>query len=299
MRQMKFDVEHTLSMYADDFCYLTASQIYNQNIPDKILEIISRCHVYLIGLVPKIDISAVNQIGQTMFTEFQYLGDTHQVGTPLQDGYKLSKIDQEWVVEDIDGSLFAPDKWELLLELVKTTGFIDFDVQYIGQAYGKDGNRNALDRLRKHETLQRIAVEGVPDTHQLGILMLSIQAGNQLITLFSPNAEDKSQGEQRISAGIEKMENTPERERITLYEASLIRHFQPTFNKEFKNSFPSTNLKVLGDCYEKDFAGVSAEICFENFPFQFKSQKIKSTQFVIVQHNLHEEEGRKMFYGLD
>lgn len=50
------------------------------------------------------------------------------------------------------------------------TGKVYFDIQYIGQAYGKSGSRNALDRLRKHETVQKIALQGVPEIMSQGVV---------------------------------------------------------------------------------------------------------------------------------
>ena len=82
-----------------------------------------------------------------------------------------------------------------------------------------------------------------------------------MVTVFNHHAKNKDEDSSRIRSGIDKLYGTTEQERIALYEAALIRYFSPPFNKEFKNSFPSTNLKILQDCYEKDFAAVIAEIC--------------------------------------
>src|SRR3546814_12337806 len=84
--------------------------------------------------------------------------------------------------------------------------------------------------------------------------MLEVVPANRLITVMNPWAEDKSESKKRISAGLDKLFETTEAERLTLFEASLIRYFQPPFNREFKDSFPSTHLKILADCYEKDFS---------------------------------------------
>src|SRR3546814_19084245 len=80
---------------------------------------------------------------------------------------------------------------------------IRFDVLYIGQAYGKDGSRNALDRLLKHETLQRISVQGVPSDRRLTLLMLEIEPGNRMITFMNPWAENKKDGRARLFAGLD------------------------------------------------------------------------------------------------
>src|SRR3546814_13698990 len=91
---------------------------------------------------------------------------------------------------------------------------IRFDVLYIGQAYGKDGSRNALDRLLKHETLQRISVKGVPSDRRLTLLMLEIEPGNRMITFMNPWAENKKDGSARISPGLDKLFGKSDRKRV-------------------------------------------------------------------------------------
>ncbi len=101
---------------------------------------------------------------------------------------------------------------------------------------------------------------------------------------------------ERMDNGLNKLRNTTEAERIAIYEASFIRYFQPKFNKEFKNSFPSTNMKLLHDCYRKDFSAVCAEIYFDDFPFRLFSPTIKPSPFHIAFQDLHTDVGRKLFY---
>lgn len=71
-------------------------------------------------------------------------------------------------------------------------GAQNFEVLYIGQAYGRNGERNALDRLRRHETLQRIALEGIPNGYIITVLMLEVILANRIITVFNPWADDKA-----------------------------------------------------------------------------------------------------------
>jgi len=84
---------------------------------------------------------------------------------------------------------------------------------------------------------------------------------------------------------------------VTLYEPSLIRHFQPPFNKEFKESFPSTNLKVLADCYDKDFSTLISEICIDELPFKMTSDAVPPSQYHTAKFDLHEDEVRQIFFG--
>jgi len=86
---------------------------------------------------------------------------------------------------------------------------IRFQVFYIGQAYGKEGSRNALDRLLKHETLQQISVKGVPADQRLTLLMLEIEPGNRMITFMNPWAKNKEDRSARISAGLTNCSGHP------------------------------------------------------------------------------------------
>jgi hypothetical protein len=139
-------------------------------------------------------------------------------------------------------------------------------------------------------------LQGVPATHVLQILFLQIQPANRMISVFNPSAENTSDSDHRISAGFDKLYNTDEAERITLYEASLIRYFQPRFNKEFRNSFPSTNMKVLADCYQKDFNALVAEICFDELPFMLFTETVPPKRYHIARHDLHSDQARKLFF---
>ncbi|MFN7073900.1 hypothetical protein ACK4QV_20235, partial [Proteus mirabilis] len=92
--------------------------------------------------------------------------------------------------------------------------------------------------------------------YKLSLLLLEVKPNTSIITAFTPNAQVKDTESVRIKAGLDKLFNTSEAERISLYEAALIRYFSPEYNKEFKDSFPSTNLKILQDCYNKDISAV-------------------------------------------
>ncbi|MES0881804.1 hypothetical protein [Roseibium sp. SCP14] len=297
-----FDVEHALIMYAEDYVYLPAAGIYDDKALAGLIDRIRKCHIYMVGFSPRVDFEGASQDGRELVCHLKMLGDTHDVRFPLPEGADLhiENVDGRdyWRLEDQAGRRFFPSEDQIQTRL-SLTGKVYFEVQYIGQAYGKSGSRNALDRLRKHETVQKIAVQGVPEGHSLQVVMLKVVPTTRMLTMFNPRAKDISQGDGRIKLGLDKLFNTDEAERTTLYEASLIRHFEPKYNKSFKDSFPSTNLKVLQDCYEKDFSAVIAEVCFDNMPIVFKSEKSPSQKSVMAVHNLHAAEDRAVFFGFD
>ncbi len=298
LKEAMFDVEHALGMYASGYCTIPAEAIYDKEALASVMSVVKDCHIYLIGLVPRIVLENAKLENDKLSIFMSALGQTYEVKYPCPEGCRLQLVDDIYHVVDASGRLGWPSPQDLQARLSSISQAIDFDVKYIGQAYGKDGSRNALDRLLKHETLQKIALKGIPETHKLTLLLLTVVPNSQLFTFFNPFAKNKDNDGTRIRAGLEKLYETSEQERITLYEASLIRYFSPEYNIEFKNSFPSTNLKVLQACYEKDFSAVVAEICIDELPFRLRSDCVAPAHYHIAKHNLHKESDRRIFFGL-
>lgn len=298
LRNALFDVEHALGMYATGYCTLPAEGIYDREALAPVMPVIETCHIYMIGYVPVITLVEARRNEDGLLLDLDVLQSRHTVIYPIPSVLSLHNDEDRYFLEAPDGRRYWPDTEDVQRRLSHQSGLINFDVKYIGQAYGQDGSRNALDRLLKHETLQRISLLGVPSGYRLTLLLLAIKPNNQLFTVFNPRAKNKDEDGSRIRAGLDKLFNTSEAERTSLYEASLIRYFYPEFNKEFKNSFPSTNLKVLQDCYEKDFSAVVAEICIDELPFRLRSEVVEPKHWHIAKHDLHEASDRRMFFGL-
>lgn len=292
-----FDVEHALDIYASSFVTLPAEAIYDKEQIKQYKEVLKRCHIYIIGFLPIVDFVGVEEIDNNLKLKFLVSGAEKEIIIPtIPENFTLKEEDGFHYLENDGGDRFWWNELEMLQMLNQFGDTIEFDVKYIGQAYGKDGSRSAYDRLLKHETLQKIAVKGVPDGNKLSLLFLEIEPNNQMISVFNPFAQTKDEDSTRIKSGLDKLFNTNESERVSLYEASLIRYFLPEYNKEFKNSFPSTNLKVLKDCYEKDFTAIFAQICIDELPFQLRSDIVEPKRYHISKHDLHKEEDRKAFF---
>lgn len=294
----KYDVEHSLGMYAYSYVQLPAAGLYDKEALEPFKETIETCHIYFIGFLPRVSISDWKQSGRTVSIDLEYLGKRKTVSWDFPDDVCLKEEDGCWFVEASDGQRYAPTDDMILSRLAQQHEPIKFDVRYIGQSFGRDGSRSALDRLQSHETLQKIALKQPPEGYQIALLLVALQPENQLMTAFNPNAEEKDQGGARIRAGLDKLFGTTDRERVSLYEAAMIRYFQPEFNIEFKDSFPSTRLKVLQDCYEKDFSAVSAEFYFDDIPFVLCSEKVAASHYHLAFHDLHTEEDRRAFFSL-
>ncbi|KQO20826.1 hypothetical protein [Acidovorax sp. Leaf78] len=292
-----FDIEHALSMYALSFCTIPAAGLYDKEALAQYASVLDTCHIYMIGYTPRIDFVGAEQKDRNLLLSFKVLSENHVVEYVLPEGASLGTEGDLFYVGDSSGKRFWPNEMDMQTRLA-ATGAVKFEVKYVGQAYGQGGSRNAIDRLLKHETLQKIALKTAPDGYQITLLLLAIEPNNQLVTVINPRAKNKDESGTRIRQGLDKLFNTTEEERISLYEAALIRYFYPDFNKEFKDSFPSTNLKILRDCYEKDFSAVVAEICIDGLPFRLWSNAVGPKLYHIAKHDLHKSEERRMFFGL-
>ncbi|MDW9508807.1 hypothetical protein GOA81_28130 [Sinorhizobium meliloti] len=296
-KNKKFDVEHALVLYALSYVTLPAEGLYDRKQLKTFEKLTKKCHIYIVGFVPKTEFVGPSVEGGNLRMSFRVLGKEHDLTWPVPAGVEVVDSPDGWLLSH-DGKLRnLPSFDECTTRLNREHGTGKFLVKYIGQAYGKNGSRNALDRLMKHEKLQEIAIKGVPEGYRFQVLMLAMDTGNTMVTMFNPHAEDTSQGDKRIGQGLDKLFGTTEKERVALYEAALIRYFFPTFNAEFKDSFPSTNLRILQDCYEKDFSAVSAEILFDDFPFTLYSEIAPAKHHHLAYFDLHDDKARKVFFA--
>lgn len=298
LKPTRFDIEHALAMHATSYVQCPAKLIYDQDAMFEFHHIIRNCHVYIIGYVPIINFTSAVQKDCVLETGFELLGIQHTLHWNLPSGTWLCDDEDGVYCRDTLGKRFFPSFDAALLRLHRKHIPITFEVQYVGQSYGKSGSRNALNRLLNHETLQRISLEGAKVGYRLQLLMIELNLSNKVITVITPWASDHNSTTKRIDQGTEKLFGTSDLERITLYEASLVRYFQPKYNKDFKDSFPSTNLKVLRDCYEKDFNSIVAELCFDDLPFHLFSDIVSPKQNHVVMHYLHDDEKRRIFFDV-
>ena len=144
---------------------------------------------------------------------------------------------------------------------------LDYEILYIGQAFGKNGKRTALDRLASHQTVQKIythALTQFPESDiwimltrfaQVGVM---VAAGSALVNV---NPADKKIENKKVKHFLENEGMLlTERQKINLTEAALINYFEPEYNVNFKEIFPSTQHKSYSDCYKLDVRAINIEV---------------------------------------
>ncbi|WP_206438740.1 hypothetical protein [Mesorhizobium sp. M7D.F.Ca.US.005.01.1.1] len=154
----KFDVEHALILYALSYVTLPAEGLYDRERREKFAEVTRKCHIYIVGFVPKMDLVNITLEGRDLRMSFNVLGKPYDLVWLMDKGVSLVWKDEQWFLSK-DGRLASPPPLDVCtVRLNEKFGTGRFLVKYIGQAYGKNGSRNALDRLMKHEKLQEIAL---------------------------------------------------------------------------------------------------------------------------------------------
>ena len=148
---------------------------------------------------------------------------------------------------------------------------VDFDILYIGMAYGKNGERSVLTRLKNHSTFQKILSEAYTDEWEEDIVLSFWEIKpNSAIQIDAISTQD-------IQADLKKIGNLFEMEPIdmsvlvNMTEAGLIHYFQPEYNVKLKKEFPSKKSQSYGIIYESEFDAISIEIGMEFCNVQLKS----------------------------
>jgi hypothetical protein len=89
-----------------------------------------------------------------------------------------------------------------------------------------------------------------------------------------------------------RLEITPEQQ-VTLAEAALIRYFEPKYNKEYKDTFPTKRHSSYDECYKLDLNAISIEI--DGFYYLY-SDKVASSIRHSETFNLNTDEERRTLF---
>ena len=178
--------------------------------------------------------------------------------------------------------------------------FNDYEVLYVGQALGNQGNRSALERLKNHATFQKIMGMTNHEYPDKEIVIFMYQFGNkQIITSIDGAAVDADKSDNNEKR-LQKAINSPpkKRQEIGMIEAALIRYFKPHYNEIYKIKFPSTKHKILKSCFDLDATGLVVELDSSDLGCSMYSDSVPTSDHHIAQFDLVSAGNRmSFFYG--
>ncbi|MFD2943292.1 hypothetical protein [Flavobacterium notoginsengisoli] len=279
----KFGTEGILSMYMDTYQLILGADLesyskqknetFNDNNP---------CHIYFILKRPKVTINPDSFKSRGKKVKFDFI--IHH-----QDGYGIVHLNAEFLeaksklelITEYPYNLFAimeKEKTHIFARpstLIDSNGISDninpdilnYEVLYIGQAYGKNGKRTAIKRLFKHETLQKIYTHSLTQNPEsdIWIMLTSFSQADMLLSIGKNHINHIRNSYKRDKNLVEHFFNNKgfkisENQKINFTEAALIKYFEPTYNLDFKKNFPDKKHKSYSECYKLDIRALNIEL---------------------------------------
>lgn len=279
----KFGIEGFFNTYLSTFQVILGADLEaysKQN--DQCFNKENPCNIYFILKRPKVSINPKSFKSKGDIAFFDLI--IHEKSGPITANIELKLKDVKsklklkcsypyniFSIFDKDGILLTARPGTLIdhvndIEDIKNDK-LDFEVLYIGQAYGKNGKRTALDRLMSHETLQKIYTHALTENPEsdIWILLTNFSVMSSLFCIGHGEIIQDLKGEKRDEDLINhfldnKGLKLSERQIINLTEAALIKYFEPKYNVDFKNYFPYSKHKSYSEYYDLDVRAINIEL---------------------------------------
>ncbi|MCK9403921.1 MAG: hypothetical protein M0Q26_11025 [Chitinophagaceae bacterium] len=268
-------------------------------------------HIYLICKTPciRLDNSKTkitdDKICLTFYTTIGGVRKDIPIETVNNKSYLIGKIESEYPYNIVkafkpDGSEHSVAKTHLLLKYLAAQQNMyldefDLEVLYVGQAFGKNGSRITVDRLKTHEKAQQIYFDTQQKFPDYEVWFLALTFEPLLMTMFKPWGDvDPSLFEADLEKQ-QKLEETPLSfdQQITIAEAALIRYFNTyQYNKEYLN-FPLPEHGSYDELYNLDFNSAGIEVTTESIYTKLWSKDAAPSFYHYRSYFLHNNTDRK------
>ena len=180
----------------------------------------------------------------------------------------------------------------------------EYEVLYIGQAYGADGNRTAIQRLASHSTLQKILSEAYLNYPTKHIFILLLEISESLNLLFDGRAKEYTESDESTDRHLKEVtcDLPKEKQVINITEAALINYFKPVYNERLVNNFPNLKSKSYRQYFDLDYNALTVELDLE-FDYSPRIQLFTNTArinspFDAIRYHLYNDENRLSMYDI-
>lgn len=304
MAYTKFAIENSIAMKAI-YCHLLQQVDFEDASVSQNME--SRpCHIYMICSRPRITIDPASiKIDEDFYCarfvkHYPDHNESYDCKFPNTSGFctfELSSARNRIKLFDKAGNILTDGKTSLIFCtcINEYDPVLDLKVLYVGQAFGKDGERLASDRLLSHSTLQAIYsdFQDKSPTEEVWIVMWQFKP-YQISVMGAATAGAKIGIDESI-VNYEKSQATPFPldQQITVTEATLIKYFSPPYNVEYKTTFPASSHSSYEYCYRLDFNSACFELESKCLRAKLYSDSVKANFVHFANYFLHDEAERR------
>jgi hypothetical protein len=307
----KYRIEHGLNMVADRMLLLQGSLLSGLEDdapfgPDHPLHIYFVLQRPRLALAPK-SVTAcersfhgvlTRQVGDT-FEEypFQVANEYGVTSATMESEYPHTEV----TVHDGRG---GPRRYaavsQVAMAIPRLAHLTDLEVLYVGQAYGAEGERTAISRLKNHSTLQNIYAEALTRSPDSEVWLLLVEFAPTVMFTIDGQTKDVLTSMEDDLAHTREVFRRPisEQQSINFAEAALIRYFQPRFNELFKRTFPNPAHATYSECYDVDLNTLIVELDTEELGTRLWTNGAPVNHQHFARFNLHNSEMRRDMFHL-
>lgn len=318
------EIECALELYSSEPFVMRPSELYSAKDSKEIREELEQYNIYIVARRPRLSLIPESLHANPAKNIVSGVMEVH-LGRDKKQLSFTANFNGLMQIEKLGGQSYPYDflaiwspthslsyiKLHDLLRLCTQKYFpiTDMYVEYIGQAFGKDGERDVVDRLlgntgqAGHGTLQRVLAEvnsTYPD-QEVHLLLYSFGFHKRYVAGggFFETPEPRHTIEETPTrlddfAHAEIKRNI----RIDLVEASLIRYFAPSYNKIYKKSFPAESHKILDRLHELDITGLAVSISTEEHKVRLYSDTVKPTEHHLAMYPITKDQNRLSIFEL-
>lgn len=278
-QEFKFLTEYSINMYLSTYQFLQQNELDEYAKTQNTFSEFTPCNIYFILKRSRISADPDYLIVGRDFIEIKYFIHLEEkrleriIRLPFQGHPPDLKMSAKYpfnFIEFIDseGNINSYKLAVLIDERHKQLGvkedLLDYEVLYIGQAYGSEGNRTALQRLASHSTLQNIYSQAMTRNPDSEIwIMLSAFKERKIATINGmcsmPSENDEEDTNRAVRFLNPSINQFTRRQTINFTEAALINTFLPQYNKDYKGSFPNPAHSSYSECYDLDVNSIVVE----------------------------------------
>jgi hypothetical protein len=271
-------------------------------------------HIYMITLIPKLTIER-----QSLEVFEDHISLNVRVRTEKEDTVEnlefaivppdINHQDYEYEIDNPSKTLTFSDGKGTGLKISVLSLFLNFskknletEIIYIGQSFGKDGERTAPERLKSHSTLQRIQSDLLYEGPEKDLTLILIEFTPRLLSAFDGISNDYEKTQEEDLAHLKEVVSNPplvlNNQIVNITEAAIINYFKPEYNDKFINNFPDIEHKGYKQYYDLDYNAVCVELDPDAIGLSLYSKEKHYHPFNSIEYTLHPENIRKSMFEI-